>query len=70
MEPLHIRELKQVTTLSLEQTEPDAARLLRLLADYVEHSNGTLLSVVFANDYEDEVYHERLIAFVECPYHK
>lgn len=68
MEPLRIRRLTQVTTLSFEHNEANVALLLRLLADYCEASGGTLLGVSYTNEMEDAGYTERITAHVECPW--
>lgn len=67
MEPLTIRRLTQVTTLVFEHNKIDTATLLRLLADYIEDSNGCLMSVSYHNE-DDGEYRERIVAHVDCPY--
>ncbi len=67
MQDLTIRELRHVTTLVFETQDGDTASLLRLLADYVEHSRGTLQAVTYHNE-DEGGYRERIVAHVECPY--
>ncbi len=68
MQDLKIRELKHVQTLVFETNDGDTAGLLRLLADYLQHSQGTLQAVTFHNMDEDGPYREWIVAYVECPY--
>jgi hypothetical protein len=68
MDAITIRELKHVTTLVFEQTNGETSRLLRLLADYLDASSGTLQSVTFLNDLDGDGYRERIVAHVEAPY--
>ena len=64
---LQIRELTHVTTLEFATNGGDTAQLLRLLADYLDHSGGTLLSVTYHNS-DDGTYREWIVAAVECAY--
>jgi len=68
MESIKIRELKHVTTMVFETKDSDTALLLRLLASYLESSQGTLQSVTFHNEFDADGYREWIVAAVECPY--
>ncbi len=65
---IQIRELKHVTTVSFETTEADTGLLLRLLADYLDASQGTLQNVTYHNEMDEDGYREWIIAHVECPW--
>ncbi len=68
MQDLKIRELTHVTTVVFETNDSDTGLLLRLLADYLDASQGTLQAVTFHNMDEDGPYREWIVAYVECAY--
>jgi hypothetical protein len=65
---LKVRTLKHVKTLVFETDDLGSATLLRLLADYLDASKGTLQAVTFNNSDDDGEYREWITAYVECPY--
>jgi hypothetical protein len=52
--------LKHTETIVFRHNECDVATLVRLAADWLESCNGTLISIVYSNDDENDVYTEAI----------
>lgn len=62
---MKIRELPYVLTLEFSHNQCNTVRLIDELADWLEASDATLLSVSYRNNIDDDGYYESILVTVE-----